>query len=376
MDRRIAAMVRARVREWFPRLCRFHHAEVMRFRGALADAEQDALEAVDELLGSARAGRHLRTTSSARCAAAAVIFPGAAEAFRQSAALGFDPQPGLSLLRLDEGDTAGAPARGSPRGRGRVWSGARASDTCSRRKSPSRSPPATSTPPEPLFSHGSARGGLGQQRVRRRGGDGPRRAGARRAASRRRCPRAAPSVASMAGGRRSVRRRSGTYPAGAAYRAEGDEDAAASSSRARWTRSIASAPPGTARRSRRSSPNRWSAPCARSCSRTSSTRPSSWSCWATRRGEPPCWHDRTLRACFDRHGGEEVKHEGDGFFVAFADGRSALECAIATQRTLDQHRREHGFAPQVRIGVHEAEVTDARATTAARACTSRLGSRP
>jgi class 3 adenylate cyclase len=70
------------------------------------------------------------------------------------------------------------------------------------------------------------------------------------------------------------------------------------------------------------------------------------------------WHDRTLRACFDEHKGEEVKHEGDGFFVAFADGRAALECAVTMQRTLDQHRRDHGFAPQVRIGLHAAEVTE------------------
>ena len=28
------------------------------------------------------------------------------------------------------------------------------------------------------------------------------------------------------------------------------------------------------------------------------------------------------------------------------------------QRTLDQHRRDHGFAPQVRIGLHAAEVTE------------------
>jgi class 3 adenylate cyclase len=70
------------------------------------------------------------------------------------------------------------------------------------------------------------------------------------------------------------------------------------------------------------------------------------------------WHDRTMRACFDEHHGEEVKHEGDGFFVAFADSRAALDCAITTQRTLDQHRRDHGFAPRVRIGVHAAEVTE------------------
>jgi class 3 adenylate cyclase len=36
------------------------------------------------------------------------------------------------------------------------------------------------------------------------------------------------------------------------------------------------------------------------------------------------WHDRTLRALFAEHGGEEVDHTGDGFFVAFPDpGRGA-----------------------------------------------------
>jgi class 3 adenylate cyclase len=70
------------------------------------------------------------------------------------------------------------------------------------------------------------------------------------------------------------------------------------------------------------------------------------------------WHDRTLRACFDQYGGVEVKHEGDGFFVAFTDSGHALECAVSLQRTLDEHRRDHGFAPQVRVGVHAAEVTE------------------
>ena len=67
------------------------------------------------------------------------------------------------------------------------------------------------------------------------------------------------------------------------------------------------------------------------------------------------WHDRTLRACFDAQAGEEVKHEGDGFFVAFAEPDSALECACAIQRSLRDHRRDHGFAPRVRIGIHAAE---------------------
>jgi class 3 adenylate cyclase len=66
------------------------------------------------------------------------------------------------------------------------------------------------------------------------------------------------------------------------------------------------------------------------------------------------WHDRTLRGCFAAHHGEEVDHAGDGFFVAFTAGNDAIACAIAVQRALDDHRREHGFAPQVRIGLHSA----------------------
>ena len=64
------------------------------------------------------------------------------------------------------------------------------------------------------------------------------------------------------------------------------------------------------------------------------------------------WHDEALRRCFASNDGEEVDHTGDGFFVAFPDARTALACAIAIQRTLADHRRAHGFAPQVRIGVH------------------------
>jgi class 3 adenylate cyclase len=69
------------------------------------------------------------------------------------------------------------------------------------------------------------------------------------------------------------------------------------------------------------------------------------------------WHDEALRRCFAENGGEEVDHTGDGFFVAFAGAVAALACAIAIQRTLADHRRDHGFAPQVRIGVHGTEAT-------------------
>jgi class 3 adenylate cyclase len=66
------------------------------------------------------------------------------------------------------------------------------------------------------------------------------------------------------------------------------------------------------------------------------------------------WHDRTLRALFAEHGGEEIDHAGDGFFVAFSEPASALACGVAIQRALVDHRRHHGFAPPVRIGVHTA----------------------
>jgi class 3 adenylate cyclase len=69
------------------------------------------------------------------------------------------------------------------------------------------------------------------------------------------------------------------------------------------------------------------------------------------------WHDEQLRAQFAAHRGEVVKAIGDGFFVAFQGADDALACAVAIQRALRAHRRAHGFAPQVRIGVHAASAT-------------------
>jgi class 3 adenylate cyclase len=69
------------------------------------------------------------------------------------------------------------------------------------------------------------------------------------------------------------------------------------------------------------------------------------------------WHDETLRAAFREYGGEEIDHAGDGFFVAFPDTASALAAAMEIQRGLVEHRHAHGFAPQVRIGVHATAAT-------------------
>lgn len=69
------------------------------------------------------------------------------------------------------------------------------------------------------------------------------------------------------------------------------------------------------------------------------------------------WHDRVLREEIDNAGGEVVRHTGDGFFASFDDARQAIASAVAIQRRLAAHRREHGFAPWVRIGMHVAEAT-------------------
>jgi class 3 adenylate cyclase len=69
------------------------------------------------------------------------------------------------------------------------------------------------------------------------------------------------------------------------------------------------------------------------------------------------WHDQMLRSMFVAHQGEEVVATGDGFFVGFDTPDAAVACAVAIQRGLAEHRQQHGFAPQVRIGLHASDAT-------------------
>ena len=69
------------------------------------------------------------------------------------------------------------------------------------------------------------------------------------------------------------------------------------------------------------------------------------------------WHNDTLASIVAAHGGEVVRTTGDGFFVTFDTPVAAIECAVAIQRALEDHRREQGFSPSVRIGLHHAEAT-------------------
>jgi class 3 adenylate cyclase len=61
------------------------------------------------------------------------------------------------------------------------------------------------------------------------------------------------------------------------------------------------------------------------------------------------WHDKRLRELIEAEGGEVIKQTGDGYFAAFHSVASALDAAVAIQRSLDEHEP---LAPDVRIGVH------------------------
>ena len=63
------------------------------------------------------------------------------------------------------------------------------------------------------------------------------------------------------------------------------------------------------------------------------------------------WHDRLLRERIEEGSGEVIKQTGDGYFAAFGSPAGAVDAAIAIQRALD----EEPIAPDVRIGVHSAK---------------------
>ena len=67
-------------------------------------------------------------------------------------------------------------------------------------------------------------------------------------------------------------------------------------------------------------------------------------------------HHAIVREQFHEYGGYEVKAQGDGFMVAFASARRAVECARAIQRAVDARLGEHPDGPiRLRIGLHTGE---------------------
>lgn len=61
-------------------------------------------------------------------------------------------------------------------------------------------------------------------------------------------------------------------------------------------------------------------------------------------------HNEAVRSCVRDHGGIELKHQGDGFLLAFPSARRALLCAVSLQKTF------HDDELPVRMGLHTGEV--------------------
>ena len=68
-------------------------------------------------------------------------------------------------------------------------------------------------------------------------------------------------------------------------------------------------------------------------------------------------HNTIVRRMVVRHGGSEVKAQGDGFMLRFKSARSAIACMVDVQRALTAHAEAQPLeAVRVRTGIHTGEV--------------------
>jgi class 3 adenylate cyclase len=67
-------------------------------------------------------------------------------------------------------------------------------------------------------------------------------------------------------------------------------------------------------------------------------------------------HNTVVRGQVHAYGGFEVKAQGDGFMIAFASARRAIQCARAIQEAIDSDLGDNPDGPiRVRIGLHTGE---------------------
>lgn len=70
-------------------------------------------------------------------------------------------------------------------------------------------------------------------------------------------------------------------------------------------------------------------------------------------------HNAFVRAQVERHGGIEVKAQGDGFLVVFASARQAILAAVDIQQAATRHSAENPSQPiELRIGLHTGETVE------------------
>ena len=88
--------------------CRVHRAEVLRLRGSLDEAESEALAAYEELRPYLRRELGWPLTELGRIRLRKGDVDGAEQALLAAHRAGWDPQPGLALVKLAQGDVAAA----------------------------------------------------------------------------------------------------------------------------------------------------------------------------------------------------------------------------------------------------------------------------
>jgi class 3 adenylate cyclase/ATP/maltotriose-dependent transcriptional regulator MalT len=348
----------------FPGLCRVHRAEIFRLRGAWAEAEQEARRACGELMDhglSAFAGDGFYEVGEIRLRMGDVA--SAETAFQQANELGRDPQPGLALLRMAQGnvDAAAALLRRSLQEKSepleRVNRLAAQVEVAIAAGDPNTAEGAASELEEIAERYGSdalrASAAVARARVQLDKGDTAAAGESARRGWQLWRDLDAPYEAALA---RAV--------LGLAHRDSGGEEAGILELQAARTaleklgaipdaRRVAELLGEDATSGRRVTRTFVFTDIVRSTELVEAIGDEAWE-------ELVRWHDRTLRALFSEQGGEEVDHAGDGFFIAFQDSDAAMTSAVAIQRSLAEHRRMQGFAPQVRIGLHAAEATEVR----------------
>ncbi|GAC1656299.1 MAG: hypothetical protein NVS9B1_11370 [Candidatus Dormibacteraceae bacterium] len=343
----------------FPGICRVHRAEIMRLRGRLEEAEAEGRLAGDELLrfSPPHAADAFYEVGEVRLRLGDL--QGAEDAFREARRLGHDTQPGSALLLLCRGevlaaaaqiaaDLAGAPSR--PLDRARKIPGAVRCLIAARRL-----PEATRLGLElagiavrydTRLLHAAAATTTGLIDLAAGEADPAALKMAVRAwlaldapfeAAETRCLLAAALAASgdLAGAEEQKR-----------VAREGLDDLGA----ARAPEAIISPPEAAARGATTVDRAVMFTDIVGSTTLVEAIGDEAWT-------DILDWHDNTLRRLFVANSGEEVDHAGDGFLVTFGAAADAVACAIAIQRELADHRRLHGFAPRVRIGLHAAPVT-------------------
>ena len=67
-------------------------------------------------------------------------------------------------------------------------------------------------------------------------------------------------------------------------------------------------------------------------------------------------HNEIVRTALSANDGTEIKHTGDGIMASFSTASSALNCAIAIQRSVAAHKEEHSDSPLgIYIGLNAGE---------------------